>query len=62
MLGQVVLSEEAVYTQHPGVLHRLGKDPHVRGAPNVIMTVNEQCVPLHEPLKVHMVASGQGGL
>lgn len=29
MLGQVVLSEEAVYAQHPWVLHRLGKDPHV---------------------------------
>lgn len=29
VLGQVVLSEEAVYTQHPGVLHRLGKDPHM---------------------------------
>lgn len=29
MLGQVVLSEEAVYTQHPWVLHRLGKDPYM---------------------------------
>lgn len=62
VLGQVFLSEEAVYTQHPGVLHRLGKDPHVWGAPNVIMTVNEQCIPLHEPLEIHMVARGQGDL
>lgn len=29
VLGQVVLSEEAVDAQHPGVLHGLGKDPHV---------------------------------
>lgn len=62
MLGQVVLSEEAVDTQHPGVLHRLGKDPHVRGAPDVIMTVDKQRVPLHQPLKVHVVARWQGGL
>lgn len=62
VLGQVVLPEEAVYRQHPRVLHRLGKDPHVRRAPYVIVTVNKQCVPLHKPLKVHVVANGQGGL
>lgn len=62
VLGQVVLSKEAVHTQNPGVLHRLRKDPHVRGTPDVIMTVDEQCVPLHEPLEVHMVASWQRSL
>lgn len=41
VLRQVVLSEETVDTQHPRVLHRLGKDPHVRRAPDVIMTVDE---------------------
>lgn len=62
MLGQVVLTEEAVETQHPGVLHRLGKDPHMRRAPDVVVTVDEQCVPLHEPLEVHGVAGRQGRL
>lgn len=62
VFGQVVLSEEAIDTQHPGVLHRLGEDPHVRGAPDVVMTVDEQRVPLHQPLEVDVVASWQGGL
>lgn len=62
VFGHVVLSEETVHTQHPGVLHRLGEDPHVRGAPDVVMTVDEQRVPLHQPLEVDVVASWQGGL
>lgn len=62
MFGQVVSSEEAVKAQHPGVLHRLGEEPHVRGAPDVVVTVNEQRIPLHKPLEVHMVNSWQRGL
>ena len=62
MLGQVVLPEEAVHTQHPGVLHGLGEDPHVGGAPDVVVAVDQERVPLHEPLEVHVVASGLCGL
>lgn len=61
MLGQVVLPQEAVQAQHPWVLHRLGKDPHVRGAPDVVVAVDQARVPLHQPLEVHVVAGRQGG-
>lgn len=61
-LWKVVLTKEAEHTQHPGVLHRLGKEPHVRGAHDVILTVDKCRIPLHKPLKIHVVASWQRSL
>lgn len=58
---QVVLPQEAVQAQHPRVLHRLGEDPHVRRAADVVVAVDQPRVPLHQPLQVYMVASRQGG-
>lgn len=62
MFGQVVLAEETVKAKHPGVFHRLCKDPHMRGTPNVILTVDKQGVPLHEPLEIYVVANWQRSL
>lgn len=62
MLGQVLLAEEAVQAQQPGVFHRLRIDPHVRGASDVILAVDEHGVPLHQPLEVDVVGDRQGSL
>ena len=62
VLGQVVLTEEAVEAQHPGVLDGLGEDPDVGGAPHVVGVVDQQGVPLHQPLEVHAVARRDRGL
>lgn len=62
MFGQVVLAQQAIETEHPGVLDRLGKDPHVGRALDVIVAVDQHGVPLKQPLQVHLVAQRKSGL
>lgn len=58
MLGQVLLPEEAEEAEHPGVLDRLGENPDVGRALHVVMAVDQDSVPLHQPLQVHAVGQG----
>lgn len=62
MFGQVLLPQEDVQTEHPRVLHALGKDPDVAGALHVVGTAHQSSRPLDQPLEVNMVAERQGGL
>lgn len=62
MFGQVLLSQEDMKTEHPWVLHALGKDPDMAGALHVIRTAHQTSCPLHQPLQVNMVAERQSGL
>lgn len=54
--------KEAIQTQHPWVLHRLGEDPHMRRALYVVVAVNQTGVPLYQPLQVHVMTQGKSGL
>lgn len=62
MFGEVLWPKEAIEAEHPGILHRVGEDPHVRGTLYIIVAVNQAGVPLYQPLKVHVMTHGQGGL
>lgn len=55
MLRQVFLSEEAEEAEDPGVFDRLREDPDVGGALHVVMAVDQDRVPLHQPLEIHVV-------
>lgn len=59
---QILLAQEDVQTEHPGILHTLGKNPDMAGALHVIRAAHQPGRPLHQPLQVHMVAERQGGL
>lgn len=62
MLREVIRPKEAIEAEHPGVLHRLSEDPHMRRALYIIVAVYQACVPLYQPLQVHVMTHGQGGL
>lgn len=55
MLGQVLLSEETEQAEDPGIFDRLSEYPDVRWALHIIMAVDQDCIPLHQPLKIHSV-------
>lgn len=58
----MIWPKEAIEAEHPGVLHRLSEDPNVRRALYIIVAVYQACVPLYQPLQVHVMTHGQGGL
>lgn len=62
MFGQVLLPQEDVKTEHPGVLNALSKDPDMAGALHVVGAAHQSSRPLHQPLEVNVVAERQGGL
>lgn len=55
MLGQVLLPQEAEEAEDPGVLDGLSEYPDVGGALYIVMAVDQDCVPLHQPLQIHAV-------
>lgn len=58
MLGQVLLPEKAEEAEDPGVFDRLSENPDVGRALHIVMAVDQDGVPLHQPLKVHAVGQG----
>lgn len=55
VLWQVFLPEEAEEAEDPGVFDRLREDPDVGRALHVVVAVDQDRVPLHQPLEVHIV-------
>lgn len=55
MLGQVLLPQETEQTEDPGVFDRLSEYPDVGWALHIIMAVDQDRIPLHQPLKIHTV-------
>lgn len=55
MLGQVLLSQETEQAEDPGIFDRLSEYPDVGWALHIIMAVDQDRIPLHQPLKIHTV-------
>lgn len=55
MFGQVLLPQEAEEAEDPGVFDRLSKYPDMGRALHVIMAIDQDCIPLHQPLQIHGV-------
>lgn len=55
MLRQVFLTEETEEAQDPGVFDRLREDPDVGGALHIVMAVDQDRVPFHQPLEIYIV-------
>lgn len=62
VLGQVLLPQETEQAQHPGVFDRLCEYPDMGWTLHIVMAVDQDCVPLHQPLQIHAVGQRQGGL
>lgn len=62
MLWQVFLPEEAEEAEDPGVFDGLREDPDVGGALHIVMAVNQDGVPFHQPLEIYVVGQWQRGL
>lgn len=55
VFGQVLLPQETEEAEDPGVFDRLSKYPDMGRALHVIMAIDQDCVPLHQPLQIHAV-------
>lgn len=62
VLGQVLLPQEAEQAEDPGVLDGLSEYPDVGRALHVVVAVDQDRVPLHQPLQIHAVGQRKGGL
>lgn len=62
VLRQVFLPEEAEEAEDPGVFDGLREDPDVGRALHVVMAVNQDGIPFHQPLEIHVVGQRQRGL
>lgn len=50
VLWKILLSEKAEEAQNPRVFYRLSKYPDMRRTLHIIVAVDQNCIPLHQPL------------
>lgn len=55
MFGQVLLPEETEEAEDPGVFDRLSEYPDVGRALHIVVAIDQDCIPLHQPLQIHTV-------
>jgi hypothetical protein len=55
VFGKVLLPEEAEEAEDPGVFDRLCEDPDMGRALHIIMAIDQDCAPFHQPLKIHVM-------